>query len=126
MYRYIRDKKTNRDKHCLVMEEILDRPLFKFEVVHHRDEDGHNNDFDNLRVMYKWCHAFYHHKDDSPSEETRGKLREAGLKFWEIKLKNIPEGYSICSRCGKLLSLDKFVKDKYRKRGVYSSCKECR
>lgn len=125
MYRYTRDKKTNRDKHCLIMEEILGRALFNFEVVHHRDEDGHNNSPKNLKLMYKWCHAYMHHLGRLKTDKQKESNRRASLKVWEEKEKLIPKGFSKCSKCNQLLPLSSFKKDRYMKRGVYSSCKKC-
>lgn len=66
------------------MEKHLGRDLTRDEVVHHIDEDIHNNDINNLQVMTVSEHRKYHMKGSKNpmygrkhSDETRKKLSEA-------------------------------------------------
>lgn len=47
-------------EHRAIMEEILDRPLHKWEIVHHVDGDKSNNDPSNLQVMTQSEHVRLH------------------------------------------------------------------
>jgi hypothetical protein len=53
-------KRNGRHEHRLVAERKLGRPLAPGEVVHHRDENGKNNDPDNLEVMTQGHHMREH------------------------------------------------------------------
>ena len=54
-------KRMGRHEHRIVAEEKLGRPLEKGEVVHHEDEDKHNNEPSNLIVFRSQHeHALYH------------------------------------------------------------------
>lgn len=48
------------DEHRYIMTQSLGRELEPWEVVHHKDEDGRNNDLSNLEVQNKVDHARYH------------------------------------------------------------------
>lgn len=76
-------------EHRAVVERELGRLLTADEVVHHIDEDKHNNDPKNLTVMSKGDHMRLHH---------------AGRTYLEF----------VCPVCGKI-----FLKEKRQcKRGV--------
>lgn len=47
--------------HRVLMENKLGRILKDGEVVHHKDEDKHNNDIANLEVMTNADHTGHHH-----------------------------------------------------------------
>lgn len=49
-----------RGIHVVLMEQSIGRRLKKNEVVHHRDEDKGNNNFDNLQLMTRAEHAALH------------------------------------------------------------------
>ncbi len=48
---YIRDSKTDRYIHRIVMEKHLGRPLLSEEHIHHIDGNPKNNDINNLQIM---------------------------------------------------------------------------
>ena len=68
---YIRPRAAQKDyrsidgrpAHRVVMEETLGRPLSTGEVVHHIDQDRHNNAPENLQVMTKAEHTRHHNRD---------------------------------------------------------------
>ncbi len=85
--------------HRVVMENSLGRLLKPHEVVHHKDEDGHNNSIDNLELHTRASHSREHNKPKPP-----------------VKVK--------CPRCGKrfeMLTSDYEFKRKTNKTGVYCS-----
>lgn len=53
-------KLDGRHEHRVVAEHKLGRPLLPKEVVHHLDEDKHNNSPDNLAVMSQGRHMREH------------------------------------------------------------------
>lgn len=53
-------KRGARHEHRIVAEQTLGRPLRKGEVVHHKDEDKHNNSPDNLEVLSQAEHMQRH------------------------------------------------------------------
>lgn len=55
-----RGPNKGRGLHVVLMEEHLGRRLGPDEVVHHRDEDKHNNDLGNLELMTRAEHARLH------------------------------------------------------------------
>jgi hypothetical protein len=48
---YVRDSKTDKYTHRLIMEESLGRPLEPGEQVHHIDGNPSNNTLENLRLF---------------------------------------------------------------------------
>lgn len=54
---------NGKDKYIykVIAEVLIGRPLRKGEVVHHKDEDHHNNDPDNLEVITQSAHIKLHH-----------------------------------------------------------------
>lgn len=53
-------KVDGRHEHRVVMERAVGRPLLFTDVVHHKDEDKHNNDLSNLQLMTRREHIFEH------------------------------------------------------------------
>lgn len=53
-------KVDGRHEHRVVMEHAIGRPLLFTDVVHHIDEDRHNNDLSNLQLMTRREHIFEH------------------------------------------------------------------
>ena len=57
-HRYV--KELGRHQHRVVAEEVLGRPLKTGEIVHHKDNDGHNNNPDNLQITTQSEHIKIH------------------------------------------------------------------
>lgn len=55
---YVKD--GGRHQHRVVAERMLGRPLFKGEIVHHKDGNKKNNDPANLAVMTQAQHMREH------------------------------------------------------------------
>ena len=47
-------------EHIVVAEKILGRSLYPNEVVHHKDQNGHNNNPNNLEIMDRGLHTIHH------------------------------------------------------------------
>lgn len=60
-------KEFGRHQHRVVMEKVLGRKLDSKEIVHHKDENKHNNDPSNLEIMTQAEHARYHFKKSRDS-----------------------------------------------------------
>lgn len=65
-------KFLGRHLHRQVAEQKLGRPLRSNEIVHHIDENKHNNNPDNLEVLIDQSHHIRRH-----SRSSNGKLRRA-------------------------------------------------
>jgi hypothetical protein len=53
-------KLHGRHEHRVVMERYLGRPLTSTEIVHHIDENKHNNSLENLELTNRSDHASHH------------------------------------------------------------------
>lgn len=53
-------KEYGRHQHRIVMEKHLERKLKSDEIVHHIDENKHNNDIKNLQLVTRSEHAKIH------------------------------------------------------------------
>ncbi len=69
-------KKEGKHEHRVVMEKILGRKLKNGEIVHHIDENKHNNHPSNLKLWNQKDHARYHiekrRKNSTVSSSNRG------------------------------------------------------
>ena len=63
MYRYKNIKIDGKTcgEHRLVVEKFIGRKLLPDEIVHHKDNDGRNNDISNLEIMSRSEHAKLHY-----------------------------------------------------------------
>jgi len=72
-------KRGGRHEHRVVAEEVLGRPLAPGEVVHHLDEDKHNNAPDNLQVLpSRSAHWRVHHDERALAWEEAERGRAVG------------------------------------------------
>jgi len=55
-------KRKGRHAHRIVAEEMMERPLRKGEIVHHKDNNKSNNDPSNLMVLTQSEHINLHRK----------------------------------------------------------------
>lgn len=78
--------------HRIVMENKIGRILSSNEIVHHKDENGQNNDPDNLELMTQAEHAFLH--------------KSTGRAISELT----------CARCGKLFKKETRLVNKNNKK----------
>ena len=53
-------KRNQRHEHRVVAEKVLGRKLRKKEIVHHKDENKHNNTPENLSVITQSDHIKIH------------------------------------------------------------------
>jgi hypothetical protein len=61
------DSRGRVQQHRFVMAEHLGRPLTKYEIVHHDDEDERNNDISNLVLTTLSDHTRHHlHANPAP------------------------------------------------------------
>lgn len=81
-------KTGNRHTHRRVAERVIGRPLTSDEIVHHIDEDSHNNDPANLAIgisrrYHQHIHAWLRRNGDRPKvfglRKRQGRVR--GLKY---------------------------------------------
>jgi len=77
MYKRIRISKTKtRDRHRIIMEEELGRPLLSSELVHHKNEKRDDDRIDNFKLTNRGDHARHHMTGRKLKETTKKKLRE--------------------------------------------------
>lgn len=76
-YKAIKVNGVKRDLHRHIVETYLGRRLPYNKVVHHIDEDRHNNDPDNLDIMTRAGHARLHQTGKKLSTVTKRKIRKA-------------------------------------------------
>lgn len=81
--------------HRVVMENHLGRLLEKNEIVHHLDEDKHNNAIENLQVMDSKEHNRMHSSTDRTIVEL---VCPCCGKTFSRELRNVHGGLSFCSR----------------------------
>ena len=55
-------KYFQRHEHRVVAERLLGRKLKKGEIIHHKDENKHNNSPENLEIINQSKHASIHFK----------------------------------------------------------------
>jgi hypothetical protein len=80
-------------------------------VVHHIDEDKHNNNPDNLTIMTRGEHC---------------KLHGFGTKIMsKPPFQQNADGTFTCRICGKSKEKQDFLKHTQAKYGIESSCREC-
>ncbi len=56
--------KVERLEHTWLMEQLLKRPLYRNEVVHHKNEDRTDNRIENLELMTISEHLRFHNTGD--------------------------------------------------------------
>lgn len=81
--------------HRVVMENHLGRLLEKNEIVHHLDEDKHNNAIENLQVMDRKEHNRMHSSTGRTIVEL---VCPCCGKTFSRELRNVHGGLSFCSR----------------------------
>ena len=65
-------KEYGRHQHRVVMEKHLGRYLTSDEIIHHIDENKHNNSIENLQIVTRQEHARIHFTTTS-KKDTGGK-----------------------------------------------------
>ncbi len=87
---YINGKNIYEHRH--VMETHLGRPLKTFEIVHHKDGNRLNNEFDNLEIMIRSDHNRLHYfSDPKKIEAWRNGIMQKGIDVIIKKQKPVPE-----------------------------------
>jgi hypothetical protein len=71
---YTTGEHKGRGVHVVAMEQHLGRRLAPGEIVHHRDENKHNNSFDNLVLMTRSEHQKHHRAEQRESGGGNSKL----------------------------------------------------
>jgi hypothetical protein len=81
-------------------EELLGRPLKRDEVVHHKDEDPFNDDYDNLKVVdSQGAHVNLH----------RDKMARAN------KARSPAPNFARCYNCGEKIKLTKYQRSSWKR-----------
>lgn len=82
LYKRIRiSKDKTRDRHRLIMEEILGRKLTYDEIVHHKNGNHGDDSPENLEVISRSKHSSLHRKKTGISEEHKNAFKNS----WEGK-----------------------------------------
>lgn len=92
---HLSDKNGYVYEHRLVAEEILDRPLLDYEVVHHRDGNKQNNSPENLDILSRSDHTKLGHNILSKFSGVKTSIEGIEDKWLDV----VGEVYSIfCSK----------------------------
>jgi hypothetical protein len=62
---HTRGVNKGRGVHVVIMESIIGRRLFAFEVVHHIDGNKENNSHENLQIMTRSDHTTHHNIENA-------------------------------------------------------------
>lgn len=96
--------------HRVLIENELGRQLTEDEIVHHIDNNGHNNVLNNLELMTRKAHTKYHSAGRGVSM-VKLKCPNCGTVFIKAK-RRLKNSLACCSRrCGTIISY------KFRKKG---------
>lgn len=71
--------------HRIIMEIKLGRILTGAEVIHHKDENGHNNDPENLEIVANQAAHAKIHKPKSPDARVTLKCDHCGKPFIRLR-----------------------------------------
>jgi len=66
-------------EHRLIMERLLNRPLWPKECVHHKDHNRQNNDPINLELIERGVHSKHHRQLDAHTFQRDAKGRYVDL-----------------------------------------------
>lgn len=127
-YNYLARKHNGKkiDVHKFIWEQANGK-VPKGYVVHHIDEDKHNNELSNLQMMTRKEHLALHgfgHHDLTPEQYAR-RIKSC-KETWSKKANIIIDGKTLCKRCNKMLFVDRFTKNKKSPNGCEPFCRECR
>jgi hypothetical protein len=98
-------------------------PIPKGMVIHHKNEDTHDNRLENLEMMTLKEHTSLHFKG-KPFIPTAGW--RASHRKVHIELSKDKDGLFWCYSCKQLLDKLKFTRRKDRLSGLEDICKPCR
>lgn len=106
------------DEHRVIMARKLGRPLGRYELVHHKNENTLDNLEDNLELMPLGIHSRLHNKgrEQSAAERHARSVALTGRIFTATHLQRMRE-----SQLGKILSIETRKKMSEAQKGTVRS-----